>query len=52
MGKTPYRADVVCLRCGWSSRQTVDPAEDREWVCPKCGSNSIRIKRAAEEKKK
>ena len=44
MADEPFKAEVTCMRCGWHTSQNVDPQEDKEWICPKCGSNSIRIK--------
>ncbi len=41
----PYKAKIVCMMCGYERVEVYAPDKDQEMVCPRCGSNSIRIKK-------
>jgi len=41
----PYKAKIICMMCGYERTDIYDPRKDVEMVCPRCGSNSIRIKK-------
>lgn len=40
-----YKAKLICMMCGYEQVTTYDPKADVELSCPRCGSNSIRVKR-------
>lgn len=40
-----------CMMCGHEYQEPVEEGEDREWMCPKCRSNSIRHIKKKDEKK-
>jgi len=38
------RIRLICMRCGWQKMGRIDPKNDgTERICPRCGSNSIRV---------
>ncbi|MCX7704181.1 MAG: hypothetical protein N2234_08840 [Planctomycetota bacterium] len=40
-----YKVKLICMRCGFEKTEMYDPNADEEKICPKCSSNSIRIKK-------
>lgn len=43
--------DFHCMMCGNDYQQPWEKGEDREWSCPKCRSNSIRLLKKKPAKK-
>jgi len=44
--------DFHCMMCGHDYQEPVEKGEDREWSCPACRSNSIRLMKKKKAKKK
>ncbi len=40
-----------CMMCGHEYQEPVAKGEDREWWCPECRSNSIRLLKKKKGKK-